>query len=80
MNQANGHGNNSHYDWNALMHDGLAHRSLYTDPAIFELEMVKVFGGSWTFLGHESEIAKLTGGDGVTVVDTGGARRQQRVA
>jgi phenylpropionate dioxygenase-like ring-hydroxylating dioxygenase large terminal subunit len=58
MNQANGHKNNSHYDWDALMHDGLAHRSLYTDPAIFELEMVKVFGGSWTFLGHESEIAK----------------------
>lgn len=36
--------------------DGRVHRSLFTDPAIFEEEMVKVFGGTWVFLLHETEI------------------------
>jgi phenylpropionate dioxygenase-like ring-hydroxylating dioxygenase large terminal subunit len=36
--------------------DGLVHRSLYTDPAIFDLEMVRIFGGTWVFLVHETEI------------------------
>src|SRR5579885_569531 len=50
--------NGSGYDWDALVREDRVHRSLYTDPAIFELEMVKVFGGAWTFLAHESEIAE----------------------
>jgi len=37
--------------------DGMMHRSLFTDPRIFEEEMVKIFGGSWVFLLHEAEIA-----------------------
>ncbi|MEV8267767.1 aromatic ring-hydroxylating dioxygenase subunit alpha [Microbacterium sp. NPDC076911] len=32
------------------------HRRLYTDEAIFDREMTTVFGGSWTYVGHESEI------------------------
>ncbi len=36
--------------------DGLVHRSIYTDPQIFEAEMIKIFGGSWVYLAHESEI------------------------
>ena len=38
--------------------------------------------GSWELEVEldESEIAKLTGVGGVALVDTGGARRQQRVA
>lgn len=36
--------------------DGMVHRSLFTDPAIFEEEMIKVFGGTWVFLVHETEI------------------------
>ena len=36
--------------------DGMVHRSLFTDPAIFELEMTKIFGGTWVFLLHETEI------------------------
>ena len=39
-----------------LFGDGMFHRSLYTDPAIFAEEMVKVFGGGWVFLAHESEL------------------------
>jgi phenylpropionate dioxygenase-like ring-hydroxylating dioxygenase large terminal subunit len=50
--------NRSGYDWDELVRESRVHRSLYTDPAIFELEMVKVFGGTWTFIAHESEIAE----------------------
>src|SRR5947209_13703153 len=35
---------------------GRVHRSLYTDPAIFELEMERIFGRAWMYLGHESQI------------------------
>ncbi|MFT4211535.1 MAG: aromatic ring-hydroxylating dioxygenase subunit alpha [Microbacterium sp.] len=34
------------------------HRRLYTDDAIFEQEMRTVFGGSWAYVGHESELAE----------------------
>lgn len=36
--------------------DGLVHRTLFTDEALFTEEMVKIFGGSWVFLLHEAEI------------------------
>ena len=43
--------------YNALVRpDGMVHRTLFTDPAIFDQEMVKVFGGTWVFLAHETEI------------------------
>lgn len=38
--------------------DGMVHRTLFTDPAIFEREMTQVFGGTWVFLLHTSEIAQ----------------------
>ena len=41
-----------------LVGDGRAHRSLYTDPGIFELEQVRVFGGTWVYIGHDSEIPR----------------------
>ncbi|MGH7960348.1 MAG: aromatic ring-hydroxylating oxygenase subunit alpha, partial [Candidatus Binatia bacterium] len=44
--------------WDDLVQPDRVHRSLYTDPAIFELEMRKIFGGAWVYLGHESEIPK----------------------
>lgn len=34
------------------------HHSLYTDPAIFELEMDRLFGRAWLLLGHESQVRK----------------------
>lgn len=44
--------------WDHLVQDERVHRSLYTDPAIFAEEMTKIFGGTWVYLGHESELPK----------------------
>ena len=44
------------YDWDYLVQEDRAHRLIYTDPAIFEAEMTNIFGGTWTYLAHESEI------------------------
>ncbi len=30
--------------------DGMVHRTLFTDPVIFEQEMTRIFGGTWVFL------------------------------
>jgi phenylpropionate dioxygenase-like ring-hydroxylating dioxygenase large terminal subunit len=32
------------------------HHSVYTDPAIFDLEMERLFGRAWLLLGHESQV------------------------
>ncbi len=40
----------------ALVTATKAHRSIYTDPAIFELEMTRIWGQAWIFIGHESQI------------------------
>jgi phenylpropionate dioxygenase-like ring-hydroxylating dioxygenase large terminal subunit len=32
------------------------HRSVYTDPDIFALEMDRIFARSWIYLGHESQV------------------------
>jgi phenylpropionate dioxygenase-like ring-hydroxylating dioxygenase large terminal subunit len=37
--------------------DFRVHRSVYAEPAVFEEEMVRIFGGTWVYLLHESEIA-----------------------
>src|SRR5262245_34633008 len=37
---------------------GRVHRRLYSDPAIFELEMERIFGVAWIYVGHESQIKK----------------------
>ena len=44
------------YDWDELVQEDRVHRLIYTDPAIFEAEMTNIFGGTWTYLAHESEI------------------------
>ncbi len=40
----------------SLVRTDRVHRRIYTDPAIFELEMTRVFAASWCYVGHESEI------------------------
>jgi phenylpropionate dioxygenase-like ring-hydroxylating dioxygenase large terminal subunit len=41
-----------------LIEPGRVHRRVYTDPAIFDLEMERLFGRAWLFVGHESQIKK----------------------
>ncbi len=40
----------------ALVREGRAHSAIYTDPGIFELELKRIFGRSWLFIGHVSEV------------------------
>lgn len=34
------------------------HRSIYVEPSVFQEEMAKIFGATWVYLGHESEISE----------------------
>lgn len=39
-----------------MIEPGRVHRDLYTDPDIFDLEMDRVFGRAWIYVGHESQV------------------------
>jgi benzoate/toluate 1,2-dioxygenase alpha subunit len=41
-----------------LVEPGRVHRRVYADPDIFELEMERIFGRAWLFVGHASQVAK----------------------
>src|SRR5262245_41340881 len=43
-------------DIRALIQLGRGHRRLYSDPAIFELELERIFGTAWIYVGHESQV------------------------
>lgn len=45
-------------DFAELVHPDRVHRRVYTDPAIFDHEMRRIFRSTWVYLGHESEIPK----------------------
>ena len=49
-----------------LVKDDRVHRSVYTDPAIFALEMERIFSRAWVFVGHDSQVPKP--GDFVTLM------------
>jgi phenylpropionate dioxygenase-like ring-hydroxylating dioxygenase large terminal subunit len=42
-------------DLHNVFREGRAHRSIYTDQAIFERELERVFGGTWVYMAHDSE-------------------------
>jgi nitrite reductase/ring-hydroxylating ferredoxin subunit len=35
------------------------HRKLYVDPDIFDLEMKRIYGRVWVYIGHESQVPKI---------------------
>jgi phenylpropionate dioxygenase-like ring-hydroxylating dioxygenase large terminal subunit len=39
-----------------LVEPGRIHRRVYADPNIFELEMERIFGRAWLFVGHASQV------------------------
>jgi phenylpropionate dioxygenase-like ring-hydroxylating dioxygenase large terminal subunit len=39
-----------------LVRKGQVHSAVYTDPAIFELEIERIFHASWVYVGHASEV------------------------
>ena len=40
----------------SLVRPGVVHRRLYDDAAIFELELERIFGSAWIYVGHESQV------------------------
>ena len=48
----NGHAN----EIGNLIEPGRVHRRVYTDPDVFELEMERIFGRAWLFVGHASQV------------------------
>ncbi len=47
----------SYAELRALVQPDRVHRRLYTDPVIFDLEMQRIFGTAWVFVGHDSQVA-----------------------
>jgi phenylpropionate dioxygenase-like ring-hydroxylating dioxygenase large terminal subunit len=45
-------------DLGALVRRDRVHRSIYRDPDIFALEMRRIFGRSWVYVGHDSLVPK----------------------
>src|SRR5271166_3623912 len=39
-----------------LVEPGRVHKRVYTDPDVFELEMQRIFGRAWVFVGHDSQV------------------------
>lgn len=43
-------------DLGSLVEPERLHRRVFTDPEVFELEMDRIFGRSWIYVGHESQV------------------------
>ncbi|MDT7706013.1 MAG: 3-phenylpropionate/trans-cinnamate dioxygenase subunit alpha, partial [Pseudonocardiales bacterium] len=37
---------------------GLVSRHVFSDPAIYEMELQRIFARCWQFLGHESQVPR----------------------
>ncbi|PKO64302.1 MAG: ring-hydroxylating oxygenase subunit alpha [Betaproteobacteria bacterium HGW-Betaproteobacteria-16] len=42
--------------WDELVREDHVHGSLYTDPAIYQAELQKIWYSTWVYVGHESEV------------------------
>ncbi|MEL7030165.1 MAG: Rieske 2Fe-2S domain-containing protein, partial [Pseudomonadota bacterium] len=43
-------------DLEAMVRPAEVHKRLYVDPDIFDLEMDRIFGSAWVYVGHESQV------------------------
>jgi phenylpropionate dioxygenase-like ring-hydroxylating dioxygenase large terminal subunit len=43
-------------NWAHLVQDGRVHGTLYTDPAIYQAELERIWFRGWVYVGHESEV------------------------
>jgi phenylpropionate dioxygenase-like ring-hydroxylating dioxygenase large terminal subunit len=41
-----------------LVRSDKVHRDVYTDPEIFDLEMERIWGRAWVYVGHDSQVKK----------------------
>ncbi|MEM7705403.1 MAG: aromatic ring-hydroxylating dioxygenase subunit alpha [Pseudomonadota bacterium] len=46
------------FEMSELVEHDRVHRSIYTDPEIFDLEMARIWGKTWIYVGHESQVAE----------------------
>jgi phenylpropionate dioxygenase-like ring-hydroxylating dioxygenase large terminal subunit len=42
--------------FSGLVGDNRVHRTVYVSPRVLEAERERIFGGSWLYVGHESQI------------------------
>lgn len=42
----------------AMVEDGRVHSRIYTDQTLFDLEIERIFGKTWIYVGHHSEVPK----------------------
>lgn len=42
----------------ALVRDDSVHKSVYTDPGLYQLEMERIYGHAWIYVGHDSQVPK----------------------
>ncbi len=42
----------------SLVQPDRVHKRVYTDPAIFDLEMERIWGNAWIYIGHESQVKR----------------------
>lgn len=43
-------------DLDSLVQTDRVHRRVYTDPEVFDVEMDRLFGRAWIYVGHESQV------------------------
>jgi len=43
----------------ALVRDDSVHKSVYTDPDLFQLEMDRIYGQAWIYVGHDSQVPQV---------------------
>ena len=45
-------------DLGSLVRGERVHRRVYADPAVFDLEMARIFSRAWIYVGHESQVRR----------------------